>query len=142
MTKSSEATPCVLLVEDDDAVRRSVQLLLQSRGYEVRAYSSAVGLARQPEALRCRCMIADLMMPQADAIKLLGELRADGWNGKTILISGYLNSDWEAKALAAGYDRVFHKPISETVLVRAVAELLSAAQPAAPHDALLPPDIP
>lgn len=87
-------------------------------------------------------MIADLMMPQADAIKLLGELRADGWNGKTILISGYLNSDWEAKALAAGYDRVFHKPISETVLVRAVAELLSAAQPAAPHDALLPPDIP
>jgi two-component system, LuxR family, response regulator FixJ len=122
--------PCVLLVEDDDAVRRSLQLLLKSHGYDVRAYSSAVGLAQQPEALRCCCMIADLMMPQTDAIELLGELRAVGWDGKSILISGYLDRGWETKALAAGYDRVFHKPISETVLVRAVKELLPASQPA------------
>jgi len=140
VTRPSEDTPCVLLVEDDDAVRRSLQLLLKSRGYDVRAYSSAVGLARQPEARRCRCVIADLMMPQTDAIQLLGELRADGWAGKSILISGHLDRNWEAKALAAGYDRVFHKPISETVLVRAVAELLPAGPSALPCEAPRPCD--
>ena len=116
--------PCVLLVEDDDAVRRSLQLLLRSRGYDVRAHCSAVGLARDPATRACDCLIADLMMPQLDAIQLLSEFRAAGWHGKAILISGFLDHQWEEKALAAGYDAVLPKPISDSVLVRTVQELL------------------
>lgn len=120
-----QTQPCVLLVEDDDAVRRSIQLLLKSQGFEVRAYPSPVGLATDDEALRCRCMIADLVMPQIDAIQLLAQLQAAGWAGKSILISGFLDPGWEAKALTAGYDRVLHKPISDSVLVRTVFELMA-----------------
>lgn len=114
----------VLLVEDDDTVRRSLQLLLSSRGYPVRAYPSAVGLARDMEALGCGCMIADLTLPQIDAIQLLAEFREAGWNGRSILISGYLNPASEEKARAAGYDVILPKPISESVLVRKLEELL------------------
>ena len=129
MSQPIETKPCVLLVEDDDAVRRSIQLLLQSRGYEVRAYPSAVGLATDAEALRCRCMVADLVMPQTDAIQLLAELRAAGWTGRSILISGYLESGWEAKGEAAGFDMVLPKPISDSVLVRAVSEMMARPAP-------------
>ena len=117
----------VLLVEDDDAVRRSLQLLLRSRGYEVRAYPSAVGLAEDLEALRCDCLVADLMMPETDAMQLLAELRATGWTGKSVLISGFLDSNKETAARAAGYDAVLAKPISDSVLVRTVGELLATS---------------
>lgn len=118
-----DSSPRILLVEDDDAVRRSLQLMLQSRGYEVRAYPSAAGLARDAEAVRCNCVIADLMMPQSNAIQLLGELRKAGWEGKSILISGFLDRDWEARGREAGYDLVFMKPVSDSVMARAVSEL-------------------
>ncbi len=123
MNKSSETTNCVLLVEDDDAVRRGIQLLLRSHRYEVRAYPSAVGLAKDPEALRCGCMIADLLMPHTGAIELLRELKAAGWAGKAILISGHLDDAWEAQACAAGYDRVLPKPLSDSVLMRTLGEV-------------------
>ena len=71
------------------------------------------------------CWREDLMMPQIDAIQQLAQLQAAGWAGKTILISGFLDPGWETKALAAGYDRVLHKPISDSVLVRTVSELMA-----------------
>lgn len=117
----------VLLVEDDDAVRRSLQLLLRSRGYDVRAHASGNGLAHDPQALRCECLIADLMMPQTDALQLLTELRRANWGGKAILISGFLDPRREQKARAAGYDAVLAKPISDSVLARTVGELLPAS---------------
>ncbi len=123
MNRPIDASARVLLVEDDDAVRRGIQLLLRSHGYEVRAYPSAVGLAKDPEALRCGCMVADLLMPHTGAIELLRELKAAGWAGKAILISGHLDDVWEANARAAGYDRVLPKPLSDSVLMRTLGEV-------------------
>ena len=127
------AQPRILLVEDDDAVRRSLLLLLRSRGYDVRGYASARGLATDPSALSCALLIADLLMPQTDAVALLAELRGASWEGRSIVISGHLDPRWCTRALAAGYEVVLPKPISESVLVRAVQELLlpkRAAEPA------------
>ena len=123
----SPPKPAVLLVEDDDAVRRSLQLLLSSRGYVVRAYPSAVGLSRDAEALGCECIVADLMMPQIGALELLAEFKEKGWDGKSILISGYLDSAREEKARQAGYDAILPKPISDSVLVRTIEGLVPPA---------------
>ncbi|HEU4652204.1 MAG TPA: response regulator [Croceibacterium sp.] len=124
MSSTPRVQPSILLVEDDDAVRRSLQLLLSAHGYQVRSYPSAVGLAGDSAALGCACVIADLMIPQTDALQLLAELRGKGWAGKAVLISGFLDPRWERKARAAGYDAVLPKPISDSVLVRTVAALL------------------
>lgn len=123
----SPPKPAVLLVEDDDAVRRSLQLLLSSRGYVVRAYPSAVGLSLDPEALGCGCIVADLMMPRTGALELLAEFKETGWDGKSILISGYLDAAREEMARKAGYDAILPKPISDSVLVRTIEGLLPPA---------------
>ena len=91
MNRQARVKRSVLLVEDDDAVRRALQLLLSARGHEVRAYRSAIGLASDAAALLCDCLVADLMMPPTDAVALLGSLRKAGWQGRAILISGFLD---------------------------------------------------
>lgn len=123
---SGGALPRVLLVEDDPAVRRALQLLLRSEGYDVRAYPSAMGLSNDPEALRADCLVADLVMPGENAIDLLAALRRAGWRGKTILISGQMGGNWEELARRAGFDEILLKPVPEAALSHAVAALLQA----------------
>jgi FixJ family two-component response regulator len=115
--------PRLLLVEDDAAVRRSLQLMLQSKGYDVRAYRTGQGLQNDPEAMRASCLIADLVIPGGDGLSLLQDLRARGWNGKAILISGHLTDEWAGRALDQGYDAVLPKPIPDNVLTKWVARL-------------------
>lgn len=114
----------ILLVEDDEAVRRALQLVLRAEGYDVRAYPSAVGLSSDPEALRADCLVADLIMPSKNAIALLKGMRAAGWLGQAILISGHLTADWEAQAREAGFAHILAKPFGDAALTRAVADLL------------------
>jgi CheY-like chemotaxis protein len=118
----------VLLVEDDAAVRRSLQLLLRAKGYDVRAYSSPLGLSGDAEALRADCLVADLMMPDKDAFDLLAELRAVKWTGPALLISGYLTPEREAKAHAAGFRIVLSKPLADQTIAVAVGRLLEGAE--------------
>jgi two-component system response regulator FixJ len=115
----------VLVVEDDAAVRRSLQLLLVAQGYDVRAYPSAAGLAQDPEALRADCLVADLMMPDGNAVTLLTDLRSSGWKGQAVLISGHLTNEWAERALAQGYAAAFAKPIGDAVLTKCLARLMS-----------------
>jgi len=126
-TATDTARRRVLLVEDDAAVRRSLQLLLVAQGYDVRAYQSAAGLADDPEALRADCLVADLMIPDGNAVTLLSKLRACGWNGKAVLISGHLTNDWAETALANGYAAAFAKPIGDRVLTNCLTRLMPAA---------------
>jgi len=119
--------PRILLVEDDSAVRRSLQLLLSGHGYDVRAYASSAGLARDPEALRADCLIADLVVPDGNAVSLLTDLRAAGWQGPAILISGHLTNEWAERALARGYSAAFSKPLGDAVLTKCLARLVRSA---------------
>ena len=118
--------PRILLVEDDAAVRRSLQLLLQGQGYDVRAYRSGVGLPEDPEALRAACLVADLVIPNGDAIALLEGLRGAGWAGPAVLISGQLTDERASEALEKGYAAAFHKPIGDSILINCLARLVPA----------------
>lgn len=121
----------ILLVEDDPAVRRSLQLLFAANGYDVRAYASSDGLASDAAALQSACLVADLVLPGPDAIKLLDQLRAAGWRGKAVLISGQLNGESRALAKAAGFDSILAKPIVAGQLLGDVQRLVGkASEPA------------
>ncbi|WP_206185962.1 response regulator [Sphingosinicella sp. BN140058] len=117
----------MLLVEDDSAVRRALQLMLQGQGYDVRSYRSGLGLAKDAEALQAFCLVADLCMPEKNALELLRDLRGAGWGGGAILISGHLNDSDRIQAREEGYDVVLAKPLQENVLKRAVAGLVAPA---------------
>jgi DNA-binding response OmpR family regulator len=114
----------ILVVEDDPAVRRSLQILFAGEGYDVRAYASPHGLAQDPEALGGNCMVADLVLPDFDAVTLLQQMRGAGWSGPALLISGHLDDQWKSHAFGAGFDAVFEKPVAAGLLLKNVRQLI------------------
>jgi FixJ family two-component response regulator len=110
----------LLLVEDDPGVRRSLQLLLRGRGFEVRAYASGLALLADPTALGAVCLVADYRMPEIDGLLILRRLRELGWQGQALLITAFPSARLVDQALAAGYSRVIEKPLVEAALVDAV----------------------
>jgi FixJ family two-component response regulator len=110
----------VLLVEDDRAVRRSLQLLLHSLGYKVMSYGSVAPLLGNSSAGEAALLIADYRLPDGDGIGVLQELRGAGWAGRSILITAYPSPDLSEKARSAGFDVVLEKPVRRHDLVGAL----------------------
>lgn len=125
MPDRSAAPIKLLLVDDDDDVRRSLHLLLESLGYAVMSHAKADNLASDPGALGTACLIADLAMPQKGGLDLLAEMRGTGWQGKAILISGYPVADWRKYVESAGFDAALTKPLGASVLARTIDRLLN-----------------
>ncbi|WP_404714333.1 response regulator [Sphingomonas sp. MMS24-J13] len=120
---AAAARPKILVVEDDPGVRRSLQLLLQGRGFDVRSYASGAALLADRTTRDAACFVADYAMPDIDGMALLRELRADGWNGPAVLITAYHSPTLEERATIEGFARVFQKPLMDHVLTDAVAKL-------------------
>lgn len=118
------ARPCVLIVEDDAAVRRSLQLLLRGRGLDVRAHASARQALADPNTRTAACLVADLVMPEVDGVSLLSALREDGWKGPAILVSGFLTPERVAAAERVGFTAVLKKPFADASLVEAVSRVI------------------
>ena len=117
--------PRVLVVEDDAAVRRSLQLLLRGHGLDVRAFASARQALADPQAKTAACLVVDLVMPEIDGIALLAALRAAGWSGPAILISGQLTPERSASAAQAGFATVVRKPFADESIVETVHRVLA-----------------
>ena len=127
-TKHDKACACrIILSEDDVGVRRSLHLLLRSKGYEVLSYTSATALLLDPGAHQCDCLVVDYRMPDIDGISMLTALRAAGWTKPAILITGHYSQELADRAMAAGFSNVLEKPFGEHMLLASISRLLDAA---------------
>jgi FixJ family two-component response regulator len=115
--------PRILLVEDDPAVRRSLQILLQARGYDVRAHATGATLLADPMADASVALVADYRLTGLDGIEVLQALRAQGWAAPAILITAFGSADLTARATTAGYAAVIEKPLRDQLLVTTLAQL-------------------
>jgi FixJ family two-component response regulator len=120
-----------MLVEDDPAVRRSLQMLLQSQGFDVRAHARGATLLADPACRGASCLVADYRLGVGeDGVSLLQDLRRRGWSAPAILITGHGSGDLTARALAAGFHSVIDKPLQPGALAALVARLIRPQDPA------------
>ena len=117
------ARPKILLLEDDSGVRRSLQLLLQAQGFDVRAYAAGAPLLSDESTDEAVCLIADYRMEDLDGIAVLLRLRAKNWAGPAILITAFSSQDLRERATLAGYAVVLEKPLRQHALVETVSRL-------------------
>lgn len=124
----------VHVVDDDEAVRESLEALLMVAGYDVRTYRSAEDFlsrrvsASGPEA---GCLLLDVNMPGLSGLDLLGRLRDEGREGPVLVLTARREEGLRDAALRLGARDLMLKPVAGERLLEAVASAVAAAP--APH---------
>jgi two-component system response regulator FixJ len=114
-------TSLIHIVEDDAAIRDSLKLFLETRGYEVETFSSGAELLCNGNAARCNCFILDVNLPGDNGFEVLRKLRTSGSKAPAIFMSGRASLDTRAKARQAQAVAYFDKPVPPAELLAAVA---------------------
>ena len=79
----------VCVIDDDEAARDSLAFLLETDGFVVEAYESAVAFIDAGPPTRGSCIVTDVRMPGMDGIAMLRELRERGDNRPVIVVTGH-----------------------------------------------------
>lgn len=109
------------LVDDDQAVRTSVQLLLESEGIEVHSYASGDVLLRGAAPDEHSCLIIDVDMPGISGVDLLDRLRRRGIDNPAIMITGAaVGSSLLSAIRRRANARLLQKPFSPSELLSAI----------------------
>ncbi|RUL84923.1 response regulator transcription factor [Tautonia sociabilis] len=104
--------PRILIVEDEDKLRRALQRGLAEEGYDVVAVADGDdGLARAA-AGSFDCVVLDLMLPGRDGLRVLGELRAARVPTPVLILSARGAVEDRVLGLDAGADDYLAKPFS------------------------------
>jgi CheY-like chemotaxis protein len=117
----------VLIVDDEADAREILALLLQERGAEVTAVSSAPAALRVLKRRVPDVLVSDVGMPGMDGHALIRRLRtlpeSEGGQVPAVAVTAYATATDNARALAAGFTRHVSKPIVPSEIVEIIATL-------------------
>lgn len=113
-------TPLIHVIDDDDAVRLSLELLLQSAGYDVACFARASEVLAAPIPAGAGCALLDVRMPEMDGLALQERLAEVGYPLPIIMITGHADVPVAVRALKAGAVDFIEKPFDDEVLLRSV----------------------
>jgi len=122
----------VLIVDDDDGVRRMLVTLFTSRGLRVHEASDGAEALAVASAQRPELVISDIMMPTMDGYEFIRQLRADRRNDHIRII--FLTAEYHEReanelALASGVATVLRKTGDPKLILAAVDEVLASQPP-------------
>ncbi len=127
------STPIIFVVDDDPAVRHSLQWLLESAGHQVAAYSSAKGFIDVLEQNDCSChfdspgracLVLDLQMPGIGGLELQHFLAHRSPCLPVIFISGHADERQIEQAMSAGAVAFLTKPFNDELLLDNIRQAL------------------
>jgi two-component system response regulator AtoC len=113
-------TERILIVDDDEALRESLGLVLAAEGYEVVAASGAEAALRELEASPPDVVLCDLRMPGMDGMELLPQLVRRLRGAPVILMSAYGSSDLAIEAMKRGAYDYLAKPFQPSEVLLAI----------------------
>jgi DNA-binding NtrC family response regulator len=131
----SEAKPCLVLIDDEERILRSLSLLLRSR-YEVLATTDPVQVLDWVRARPVHVVVSDQRMPTISGVDLLRQIREHSPRTMRLLLTGY--ADLAAVESAVNDGEIFRfleKPwntarLQESIAAAAQIALADFAQPA------------
>jgi FixJ family two-component response regulator len=112
--------PLIAIVDDDDALRNSLDDLLRSLGFRTQDFPSAEAFLRANQTHDTACLILDVRMPGMNGLELQRQIVAANWRIPIIFITSHADDDAQARALAAGAVAFLYKPCREEELLDAI----------------------
>ena len=110
----------VYLVDDDEAVRCSLKLLLSTVKIDVSTFADPQSFITQLDQLAPGCLILDIRMPLVSGLKLQEKLLERQINWPTVVISGHGDLEACRRAFRQGAVDFLSKPIDEMDLIEAI----------------------
>ena len=111
----------VLLVDDDEAIRRSASFMLKTSGFIVRSFVSGVELLKE-KSFDPGCILLDVRMPGMDGLEVQQALLARGITLPVIVMTGHGDVDVAVPAMKQGAVDFIEKPFEKAVLLGAIEE--------------------
>jgi FixJ family two-component response regulator len=136
----TEPQPTVFIVDDDEALRESLCLLVRSAGLGAHAYADAQAFLDEFSADRPGCVVADVRMPGISGLELQDRLNAVGLHPPLIIITGHADVPAAVRALKGGAVDFVEKPFDPQRLLDRIQEAIgrdAAAREAAAREATL-----
>ncbi len=122
----------ILVVDDDPDARELLRTVLSQRAANVVDAESAEEALQLLVRDRPDVLISDIAMPEQDGYMLIGRVRAlaEDAGGRTpaVAVTAYAGTADRTRALGAGFDAHFAKPIDIDVLVGAIVDMATASR--------------
>jgi signal transduction histidine kinase/CheY-like chemotaxis protein len=115
----------LLLVDDEEGIRRFLGMLLKDLGYAVRVASDGAGALEAIDSAQPDLVLTDIKMPRMDGIELLKRIKSRWPEIEVIMISGHGDLDLAIQCLQHQATDFVTKPVNEDILdaaLRRVAE--------------------
>jgi two-component system response regulator FixJ len=107
----------VYVIDDDPAMRDSLDFLLGSAGFSVTLFESAVSFLAALPSLGFGCVVSDVRMPDVDGIDLLHRLKADGRKLPIVIMTGHGDIPLAVEAMKLGALDFLEKPFEDDRLI-------------------------
>jgi FixJ family two-component response regulator len=118
----------VYVVDDDEAVRDSVQWLLEGKGYRVRCFDSAESFLSRYDAREVACLLVDIRMGGMTGLELQSRLIEIRSPLPIVFITGHGDVPMAVDTMKKGAMDFIQKPFNEADLVRLVEQMLDHAK--------------
>lgn len=118
----------ILVVDDNDSIRKLMTTYLVRDGYQVFAASDGIEALAVLEKEQIDLMIADIMMPNMDGFALTNDLRTSNYNFPILMVTAKDSFEDKKKGFSVGTDDYMVKPIDFDEMLLRVAALLRRAK--------------
>jgi FixJ family two-component response regulator len=114
----------ISLVDDDESIRRTTTLLIESFGFHAAAFESAESFLKSGQLQETSCLIVDIQMPSMNGLQLQSHLATAGYKIPIIFITAYDKEESRQQALQAGAVAFLGKPFNDELLLQALRAAL------------------
>ncbi|GLR88958.1 response regulator FixJ [Bradyrhizobium iriomotense] len=127
----------VYVIDDDEAMRDSLNFLLDSFGFEVRLFETAQGFLDALPGLSFGCVVSDVRMPGLDGIELLKRMKDTQSPFPILIMTGHGDVPLAVEAMKLGAVDFLEKPFDDDRLTAMIEAAIRQAEPAAKSEAIV-----
>lgn len=110
----------VCIVDDDDGVRRSLEMLIRRSGYRVKQFESARAFLSAGITAKNCCVLADIRMPEMDGLALQREINRTPPGLPVVIMTGHGDIPLAVQAMKDGAVEFLEKPFDRATLLSAL----------------------
>jgi two-component system, LuxR family, response regulator FixJ len=126
----------IYVIDDDEAMRDSLQFLLGAADFEVTLFESAQAFLDVLTGLDFGCVVSDVRMPGIDGIEMLRRLKSAQSRFPVIIMTGHGDVPLAVEAMKLGAVDFLEKPFDDDLLIAMVETGLKRSEPEAKQEAV------